>query len=275
MSNFSPFLRHATEIITNGLPDWGSLPWINLQKLEVQLSASGYTLHDPSRSILISIFRSAPYLTHLILDFKMSRPPAHAAEPLPITHTKLEEISAPLNHFTQNGVLLGVQLDVPKLTSVVLCNLERSKKPELDVFNRIWTIPRKITLNSYGDGIMAAAELVRWYPSVHTLIIERGQTEAFFIFMCTLLEKYEIHPSAGPLPLPSLTTLRIRKTNLRGVTLLALINARIRHVRKNTRGMRALTSIEMYETPRVTSKDWKLVLEKLEEGRLLNSQIAQ
>lgn len=220
------------------------------------------------------ILRSAPYLTQLDLEFEMLGTPIQPTGPLSITHSKVEEITAPLNHFTENGLLFGVQLDVPALTSVELPNLIRLRKPEQETFYRMWTGPSQLKFSIHNNEVMGAAELIRWYPNVHTLVLEKGETETFFVFMYTLLDQPEIDPSTGPLPLPNLTTLRIRNTDLRGETLLVLINARIRHVRNKTPGMRALTSIEMYETPGVTPEDWKLVLEKLEEGRILNSQIS-
>lgn len=274
ISKFSPLLRHAEGIVTNKLPDWGSLPWIRLRKLRLRLSDPGYSYED-SRNALISILRSAPYLIQLNFDFKINGTPVQPNGPLSIAHSKLEILSVPLSHFTGNGILFGVELDVPSLTSVLLRSLKRLRTAEQDTFYRLWSTPRQLDLFIYDNDAMESAELVRWYPSVDTLIIEEGETEAFFIFMYTLLDHAEINPSTSPLPLPNLTTLRIENTDLRGETLLALINARIRHIRKNTPGMRALTSIEMYETPGVTPEDWRLVLEKLEEGRHLNSQISQ
>ena len=74
-------------------------------------------------------------------------------------------------------------------------------------------------------------------------------------------------PQSEPLPLPSLSSLFLTNTDLRGESLIELLESRLRHVQAQTPGVSALTDITMYDTPGVRPSQWIKVQQLLEEGR--------
>lgn len=286
-----PIMRSANTLSINGvLPEWGTLPWTNLRILSL-----AYTNHTIIyytvilRNILKDIFQAAPHMIDLVLVFHLKFNPnkvdLQPVQPISVSHSTIECVDASLTDFSFNGVLYGIQLDAPTLKKVRFRRLKRETARRRDTvvgretvgenssFYRPWAGPIHLVLSIESDSIAESAELVRWFPSVQTLEIEGGKVDTLLTLMSAALDQND--PSNGPLTLPKLTKLHIENTDLRGETLLAFLDVRLRHVRAGTPEMQALTNVSMYTTPGVTAEDWKLVTERLEEGRILNDGLGR
>jgi hypothetical protein len=112
--------------------------------------------------------------------------------------------------------------------------------------------------------VLLAVELTKWLPNVQKLQVMGDNVEALFTFFHSIL--HHIPPPSLPLPLPNLDSLFITDTDLRGETLIELLESRLRHVRGNTAGVCAITDIKMYNSPAVTVTHWSRVQELLIEG---------
>jgi hypothetical protein len=249
------------------------MPWVNLKSLALNSipNVNPSEVYVFGRQKLIDILRAAPHLTELSLHV----PPKEGDIRLPeniffISHSKLEVLRLPVQYFAANGVPLGVHLDAPGLREVTLYSLKRHAETNEASFFRNWEAPIHLILPPFQDyDVASAAELIYHYPCVETLDVEGRNIDKLFIVMHTLLNDT---PPEADLPLPKLVTLQITDSDLRGETLLEFLDARLRHVRAGTPGMRAMTKVVMYESPGVSPEDWKVVNERLEEGRILNER---
>ena len=114
------------------------------------------------------------------------------------------------------------------------------------------------------DDVPLTVELTRWLPNVRSLHVTGDNVDALFTFFHSIL--HHIPPPSLPLPLPKLDSLFITDTDLRGETLIELLESRLRHVRGNTSGLCAITDVKMYNSPAVTVTHWSRVQELLIEG---------
>ena len=116
-----------------------------------------------------------------------------------------------------------------------------------------------------GDGdVVLAVALARWLPNVQTLQVMGDNVDALFTFFHSVL--HHIPSPSLPLPLPKLDSLFITDSDLRGETLVELLESRLRHVRGNTAGICAITDVRMYNSPAVTVAHWNRVQDLLIEG---------
>jgi hypothetical protein len=266
LQHFIPLMRYAMKLKLFGPPpDWGTLPWIALRVLTIK----PFALIPPrplsfNHITLVDLLRAAPHLTDLVLDFTVEEDILEPTEPQTTTHSKLESVSFHLHHCMANGWLFGVQIDAPSLRNVTLLTFKHGTLPNA-TFHCMWESPTNLTLPRLEDYEVAdIAELVRWYPRVNTLEVEGPNIDTLFIFMHTLL--HHIPPRSEPLPLPQLTSLWITNTDVRGDTLIELVENRLRHVQAQTPNIRPITRITMYDSPGVTPLHWSRIQELLEEG---------
>jgi hypothetical protein len=269
LQHLVPLMRYAMKLTIFGLPPpWETLPWVSLKVLTLKPLASNTTPLPLqfNRASFIKLLQAAPQLTHLTLDFTIEERAQDGDEPRSATHSNLESISFHLSHFSTNGYFFGVRLNAPSLQKVTLLTLEHQAVPADTPFHRMWESPTRLVLPRLEDfQLVDAAELVRWYPHVDTLEVNGPNVDTLFIFMHTLF--HHVPPQSEPLPLPQLTTLVIMSADIRGDTLVELVENRLGHVRAQTPNVSPITSIKMYDSPGVTPSHWSRIQELLEEGR--------
>jgi hypothetical protein len=174
-------------------------------------------------------------------------------------------LSLHLHHFVAGKGPFGVTLNAPSLQTLDFISLRYDASIGNEKFVSRWDDPETLSLPTMGDDdVLLAIELTKWLPNVQKLQVIGDNVDALFTFFHSLL--HHIPPHSLPLPLPKLDSLFITDTDLRGETLIELLESRLRHVRGNTAGICAITDIKMYNSPTVTVAHWNKVQELLSEG---------
>jgi hypothetical protein len=158
----------------------------------------------------------------------------------------------------------GVALNAPSLYKIVFISLHCNNLTGDTPFV-CQDQPKLLSLPIMEDDeVLLAADLSKRLPDVHTMEISGQNTDTFFVFLHTML--HHVPAVSLPHPLPKLSSLLITDTDLRGETLIELLEGRLRHVRGNTVGISAVMDVRMYNSPAVTAVHWARVKELLEEG---------
>jgi hypothetical protein len=266
---FTPLMRQASVLVVYGPPpEWGTLPWIHLRSFTLKACISLPGRQHPPLSFgqeeLTALLFAATELTELVLDFPVDEITVTEALIL-ITHRNLMFLSLHLHHFVAGKGPFGVTLNVPSLQTLDFISLQCDASVGCEKFVSRWDDPKTLSLPVMdGNDVLLAVELTKWLPNVRNLWVMGNNVDGLFTFFHSLL--HHIPPHSLPLPLPKLNSLFVADTDLRGATLIELLESRLRHVRGNTADICAITDIKMYNSPAVTVTHWNRVQQLLIEG---------
>ena len=265
---FEPLMRYASALTIYGPPpQWGTLPWAALKSLTIKNVARKWISIEKisfDQGEFMNLLRATPRLTDLTLDFvaDWSKPPA--TEFTLITHFSLETISLHHNHFIENGNIFGVELVAPSLRKLTLLSIKFTNVIPQESFHCMWDAPTHLVLPPFHDhNVEVVSHILRWYPNVDTLEVKGSGVDTLFIFIHSV---YHHIPPPEPMPLPRLTNLLMRNTDLRGETLIELLENRLRQVQAKTLGVSQITNITMYNSPKVSPAHWNRVEQLLSDA---------
>jgi F-box-like len=267
---FTPLMRQASVLVLYGPPpEWGTLPWIQLQSFTLKAYATLPGDQPPPLSFgheeLTALLFAATELTDLVLDFSVDGATLMEETSTSITHRNLTSFSLHLHHFVAGKGPFGVTLNAPSLQTLDFISLQCDASGGSNNFACYWDDPKTLSLPVMnGDDVLLAVELTKWLPNVQNLRVIGNNVDGLFTFFHSLL--HHIPPHSLPLPLPKLNSLFVADTDLRGATLIELLESRLRHVRSNTADICAIIDIKMYNSPAVTVTHWNRVQQLLIEG---------
>lgn len=103
---------------------------------------------------------------------------------------------------------------------------------------------------------MLSDHVVRWLPSIESLELAGGLSDAPFLHLDVI---HDCQPSAAP------------KLKSVGETLIQFLQTRFRLNEKLHAGASAIESIQLYNNPGVTVAGWNTIQAMLEQGRVVNA----
>lgn len=273
MNQLLPLLRQASHLIIMGaLPPWGDMPWVALRKLELTPFASD----DPGSVIfgayaLRTIFDAALHLETLSLNFHVAHqtPDDYVANHQEkLGHGALKFLGFPLHHLEEDGRLFGVQIDAPLLQHVTLFSYNGARLSENPSKVETWQGVTSVALYEIiDDEVLPTVQFLRCLPEVISIDVQGRNVEALF----TLMTGFYAHipPKYATIPLPKLTEVTMRGADIKGKTLIEMLEMRLAQLESGLNWISAIEYVTLYGADNVTLDEWKRVNTLLENGRVV------
>ncbi|KIM23211.1 hypothetical protein M408DRAFT_321329 [Serendipita vermifera MAFF 305830] len=274
MNQLLPLLRQASHLIIMGaLPPWGDMPWVALRKLELTPFASD----DPGSVIfgayaLRTIFDAALHLETLSLNFHVAHqtPDDYVANHQEkLGHGALKFLGFPLHHLEEDGRLFGVQIDAPLLQHVTLFSYNGARLSENPSKVETWQGVTSVALYEIiDDEVLPTVQFLRCLPEVISIDVQGRNVEALF----TLMTGFYAHipPKYATIPLPKLTEVTMRGADIKGKTLIEMLEMRLAQLESGLNWISAIEYVTLYGADNVTLDEWKRVNTLLENGRVVS-----
>jgi F-box-like len=273
---FLPLLRNARELTVMGTsPVWGNPPWTSLISLRLQpfASKSGKEGHLITFGALKfrELLKAAPRLKELELDFRervQIAGPYVRLLPRTVEHQAINSLSVHLRHFSDDMGLFGLQPNFPALQSLTILSLGPSSSfmggTEEELGSRRWDQLRLLSLYDLEiAGLERALRLFVHLPKVDTLNLTGAHVNALVSLMNALYR--QVGPPSREPPLPQLARVVLRSTDIKGGTLVDMVETRLVDMRVPVTIQR-ITDVEIYDSPGVTVEEWKCIQTLLEKG---------
>jgi F-box-like len=275
LETFEPLLRHATSIYITGMPPvWGSDPWTSLTSLEIRpwVTLSGETEETLpfGAAHLIQLLNSAPNLEELVLAFPTAdgSPHTHHKIGQSLVHDSIKSLSLHLHHLERNLSLFGVHVSGPSLRHLTVLSFDCYCHCQSDI-SVGWEQLTSLSLGNMAERaqFLWAFRFLRRVPTVETLEIQGTNINRLF----TLMHRIGTPHQLAQLPLPRLTKLIMRETDIKGRTLIEWLEGRLARLEGDIVSHREVTDIDSFENPGVLRQDWERVKNLLDTGRSCNA----
>jgi F-box-like len=281
LGHFEPLLRRATSLFITGMPPvWGSDPWTSLISLEIRpwVSPSGETEGilpfqlEPEH--LIRLLSSAPNLEELVLAFPTGSDllHIHSSGGQPVAHGSIKSLSIHLHHLETDLTLFGVHVAAPSLRNLTILSFDcYCDCPSTSDTPIGWDRLTSLSLARIADTdqVLRAARLLRRLPTIETLKVKGSNVDELFTVTYPML--HQTPHQTAQIPLPRLTKLIMRETDIQGSTLIRFLSMRLPGSEGDSEGLRAVTDIDLFENPGVLPQDWNDIKILLETGRSHNA----
>lgn len=275
---FLPLIQKASELAIMGTPPWwGNKPLTCLISLTLQPFATKEGQQTQPLPFgaweLCELLNASPCLKELQLDFtRAPRPTVLLSTPISnkIEHKRIESLSLHLHHISDNMGLFGLQANMPSLRSLAILSLQLGPSVLGEtggISISKWDHIRVLSLCGLEiAGLARALTLFAHLPNVDTFNVSGLHTDALIRLMN--INHRQLKSAEPDLPLPQLTRVVLRSTDIQGGTLIDMVQTRLADMRGPVI-VRRITEVDIYDSPGVALVEWKYLQTLLERGRAL------
>ncbi|KIM23214.1 hypothetical protein M408DRAFT_28121 [Serendipita vermifera MAFF 305830] len=273
MTSMKPLLQYARNLtITGTPPEWGDTPWASLRSLKLTSfagdEASDYLSFGAQD--LRDIINAAVCLKDLELNFCIDRsaPAAqYSGDQIACSHRSLQSLSLHLHHLEEGGRAFGVHLDSPSLHHLNILSIGQAAFDDVLLQAETWQSITSLAFCAIKElDALTVTRFMRHLPNVNSIEMQGRNLDALF----TLVNGFyaQVPPKYAALPLLKLNTVTMSDVDIRGETLITMLETRLAQRESGFRWISAVTEVHLYDAAYVTPEDWKRVNTLLEIGRI-------
>lgn len=267
-----PLLRYASQLtLTGTLPRWGDTPWASLRSLSLlPFSGNNETLFlEFGAQELRGILNAAVCLENLMLDFYVTHGTVGTGNREQVGHQTLRHLSFRLHHLQNDGYLFGMQVTAPQLRHITVIAVDEIEFDEglvqIEAFQNVTSVtidPIKV------HEVPITVQFLRYLPKVTSIDVQGQNVDALF----TLINGFYAHapPIYSTAPLLKLTKVTIENADIRGKTLIKMLEARLAQLEGGFGWISAVTDVKLWDADNVTPEEWKKFHTLLESGRMVS-----
>lgn len=265
-----PLLRYATNLtLTGTLPRWGDMPWTSLRTLSL-LSFAGESdlkMLEFGAQELRCILNAAIHLEELMLNFLVADNTSEMEEQAKVQHQALRSFSFHLNHLRIDGSLFGMQISAPRLEHINILSTDATKFDESLTQIEAFKHSTSVVINEIEiHEVPTIVRFLRCLPKVTGIDVQGPNIDALF----TLINGFYTHvpPRYATVPLLKLTKVTMDQTDIRGKTLVEMLETRLAQLEGGFGWISAITDVVLWDADNVTPKEWRQINTLLESGRM-------